>query len=152
MPDIPAAFRQEAETRLLRRVQDAASAAEQAHARRLGMNGTDRAALGHISAAGEPIGPRELSQRLALSPAAITEVVDRLESAGHLIRQRDTRDRRRVHLQPSGEAVGRVADELRPLTTELDRLAGTFDTAERLAIARYLEGVLTAYQRFATQD
>ena len=58
--------------------------AEQAMARRLQINGTDLAAMGHVGAAEPPIGPRELSQRLGLSPAAVTEVVDRLEAAGHL--------------------------------------------------------------------
>lgn len=122
--------------------------AEQAMARRLAVNGTDLAAMGHISAAEPPIGPRELSQRLGLSPAAVTEVVDRLETAGHLVRHRDTRDRRRVQLRPSAAAVGRVTAELAPLTGELDGLAGSFDERERAAIRRYLAGVLAAYSRF----
>lgn len=143
-----AAGRSQPETQLLRQIQVAGSMAEQAMARRLAVNGTDLAAMGHISAAEPPIGPRELSQRLGLSPAAVTEVVDRLETAGHLVRQRDTRDRRRVQLRPSASAVGRVMAELAPLTGELDGLAGSFDEDERSAIRRYLDGVLTAYTRY----
>src|SRR6476620_503140 len=144
----PAAGRRTPETQLLRQIQVAASMAEQAMARRLQINGTDLAAMGHVGAADPPIGPRELSQRLGLSPAAVTEVVDRLEAAGHLIRHRDTQDRRRVQLRPSDAAVGRVMAELAPLTGELDALAESFDEAERAAIGRYLAGVLAAYTRF----
>lgn len=122
--------------------------AEQAMARRLAINGTDLAAMGHVGAAQPPIGPGELSQRLGLSPAAVTEVVDRLETAGHLIRQRDTRDRRRVQLRPSDAAIVRVTAELAPLTGELDALAESFDEVERATIGRYLAGVLNAYTRF----
>ena len=122
--------------------------AEQAMARRLQINGTDLAAMGHVGAAEPPIGPRELSQRLGLSPAAVTEVVDRLEAAGHLIRQRDTQDRRRVQLHPSDAAIGRVLAELAPLTGELDLLIESFDDVQRAAIRRFLEGVLAAYTRF----
>ena len=122
--------------------------AEQAMARRLAINCTDLAAMGHVGAAEPPIGPRELSHRLGLSPAAVTEVVDRLETAGHLVRHRDTQDRRRVQLRPSDAAVGRVMAELAPLTGELDALAESFDEAERAAIGRYLAGVLAAYTRF----
>lgn len=143
-----AARRSEPETQLLRQIQVAGSMAEQVMARRLEVNGTDLAAMGHVSAAEPPIGPRELSQRLGLSPAAVTEVVDRLESAGHLVRQRDTRDRRRVQLRPSPTAVGRVLTEIAPLTRELDALADSFDDAERAAIGRYLTGVLAAYEHF----
>jgi DNA-binding MarR family transcriptional regulator len=144
----PTAGRRPPETQLLRQIQVAASMAEQAMARRLQINGTDLAAMGHVGAAEPPIGPRELSQRLGLSPAAVTEVVDRLEAAGHLIRQRDTQDRRRVQLHPSDAAIGRVLAELAPLTGELDALIESFDEVERAAIGRFLEGVLAAYTRF----
>lgn len=147
-PSAPAAGRSHPETQLLRQVQVTGSMAEQALARRLGVNGTDLAAMGHISAAEPPIGPRDLSQRLGLSPAAVTEVVDRLESAGHLVRERDTLDRRRVRLRASAPATTRVLAELAPLMHDLDELAETFDDAERAAIRRYLQGVVDAFTRF----
>jgi DNA-binding MarR family transcriptional regulator len=147
-PPVPAAGRSQLETQLLRQVQVTGSMAEQALARRLGVNGTDLAAMGHVSAAEPPIGPRDLSQRLGLSPAAVTEVVDRLENAGHLVRERDTLDRRRVRLRPSAPATTRVLAELAPLMHDLDELAETFDDAERAAIRRYLQGVVDAFTRF----
>jgi DNA-binding MarR family transcriptional regulator len=147
-PPVPAAGRSQLETQLLRQVQVTGSMAEQALARRLGVNGTDLAAMGHVSAAEPPIGPRDLSQRLGLSPAAVTEVVDRLESAGNLVSERDTLDRRRVRLRPSAPATTRVLAELAPLMHDLDELAETFDDAERAAIRRYLQGVVDAFTRF----
>ncbi|MEM6972090.1 MAG: MarR family winged helix-turn-helix transcriptional regulator [Pseudomonadota bacterium] len=50
---------------------------------------------------------RELADRLKLSPSAVTPLVDRLEIAGLVRRQRDEQDRRVVHvgLTDQGSAV-----------------------------------------------
>lgn len=50
---------------------------------------------------------RELADRLKLSPSAVTPLVDRLEIAGLVRRQRDQQDRRVVHvsLTEQGAAV-----------------------------------------------
>jgi DNA-binding MarR family transcriptional regulator len=97
------------ETSLLRRLQTAMGDAESALARRLGIGPTDLAAMTHLTFAPEPIGPRELSARLSITPGATTELVDRLERAGHLERRRDTVDRRRVQLHASAATLAEVA-------------------------------------------
>src|SRR4051812_33757260 len=45
---------------------------------------------------GHPITPGELAGRLGLGAPATTGLVDRLEQAGHVRRERDQRDRRKV--------------------------------------------------------
>jgi DNA-binding MarR family transcriptional regulator len=138
-------------TWLLRRLQTAMSDAEAAMARRLRIGPTDLAAMTHLTFAPEPIGPRELSGRLGITPGATTELVDRLERAGHLERRRDTHDRRRVQLHPSEATLAEVAGELGPLLRALDAVATGLDAHDRAVVAGYLGDVLAAYEAFAAQ-
>ncbi len=50
---------------------------------------------------------RSIADRLRLAPNAITPLIDRLEAAGFIRRERDTSDRRVVHvkLTPTGRAL-----------------------------------------------
>nr|WP_183342250.1 MarR family winged helix-turn-helix transcriptional regulator [Microlunatus antarcticus] len=120
-------------------------------ARRLQIGPTDLAAMTHLTFAPEPIGPRELSGRLGITPGATTELVDRLERAGHLERRRDTHDRRRVQLHPSEATLAEVAGELSPLLRALDAAATGLDAHDRAVVAGYLGDVLAAYEGFAAQ-
>lgn len=138
-----------AETALLRRLQTAMSEAETALARRLRIGPTDLAAMTHLTFTPEPMGPRELSGRLGITPGATTELVDRLERAGHLERRRDTLDRRRVQLHPSTVTLDQVRRELGPLLVALDRVPAQLDERDRAVVVAYLGGVLAAYEAFA---
>ncbi|MEO7447634.1 MAG: MarR family winged helix-turn-helix transcriptional regulator [Humibacillus sp.] len=139
----------EPETVALRALGTAAAEAAGALARRMDMHPTDLAAMSHIAYAAVPLGPRELSSRLGITPGAMTDVVDRLESAGHLLRRRDTEDRRRVQLVPTESAKDEVRGQLAELLDALDAITDDFDPAERAAIRRYLERASAAYVRFA---
>lgn len=139
-------------TSLLRRLQTAMGDAETALAGRLGIGPTDLAAMTHLTFAGEPIGPRDLSGRLGITPGATTELVDRLERAGHLERRRDTVDRRRVQLHPSSATLDQVVGELQPLLRGLDRAAADLDDHDRGVVLRYLADALGAYEAFASPD
>ena len=141
----------EPETQTLRRLQTAMGEAEVAMARRLRLGHSELAAMTHLSAAREPVGPGWLSQRLGVTPAAATELVDRLERAGHLERRRDTVDRRRIHLIPSTTALAEVGTELTPLLAALDASIVEFDPAERAAVQRFLDAVVDAYTTFAAE-
>ena len=85
------------------------------HRRRIaaahGLTPTALAVLASLGAA-DPDDPggdpshRELAGRLGLSPATLTPVLDALESAGEVRRERDRTDRRvvRLHRTPAGRA------------------------------------------------
>jgi DNA-binding MarR family transcriptional regulator len=63
---------------------------------------TDFRALLHVMVAetsGRPISSGELRQRMGLSGAAITYLVDRMMASGHIARQSDPSDRRKVILR-----------------------------------------------------
>ena len=139
----------EPETRALRRLQSAMSDAEAALGRRMRMHPTDLAAMGYLSLSDEPVGPGELAHRQALSPAAATELVDRLTSAGHVERRRDLADRRRIRLEPSDEAVSNVRGQLDSLLSALDAAVQESDEEERAVIRAFLERATAAYERWA---
>ncbi len=117
-------------------------------ARRLQLRQLEHAALGHMMAAETPLGPAELSARLGISTGSGTELVDRLERAGHLQRHRDTRDRRRVWLHASPSAVQAVLGELAPLFAAMDSLAKDFTPQEQETVVRYLRAAAGELRRF----
>jgi DNA-binding MarR family transcriptional regulator len=142
-------WRVEPETQALRRLQTAMSESEVALGRRMRLGHSELAAMTHLSSSTRPVGPGWLSQRLGVTAAAATELVDRLERAGHLERRRDTVDRRRVHLIPSDSALTDVGSHLAPLLAAIDQSARSFTPAERDAIRRFLDSVVEAYADFA---
>jgi len=132
----------------LREVSRLSGALDVALARRLRLRLLDNMALEHVMTADPPIGPAELSVRLGISSGSGTELVDRLERAGHLERRRDTHDRRRVALHASPRAVGSIIEELTPLFTTLDALEQDFSPAEQDAIIRYLRAAAARMRDF----
>lgn len=85
---------------------------------------------------------RELAGRLGLTPATLTPVVDTLERAGDVRRERDADDRRvvRVYLTESGgRRQGTVADQV-------DRALREVVPREEPAVRRYLGEVLASVE------
>lgn len=98
---------------------------------------------------GRPMTAGRLAESLGMSSAAVTALVDRMVSAGHVRRERDRADRRRVVL-----VTERTADELgeaffRPLGEELARRTAEFDDAELDVVRRYLRTATEAVRRHA---
>jgi DNA-binding MarR family transcriptional regulator len=91
---------------------------QDALARSVGINGTDMQVVGLLMSQG-PATPGELATRRGFpAGGSISAVVDRLERAGHVRRERDTDDRRRVIVHANtakvmetvGPFYGRVRD------------------------------------------
>lgn len=120
-------------------------------ARRLHLRPLDSAALGHVMTSPTPLGPAELSTRLGISTGSGTELVDRLERAGHLERRRDSRDRRRVALHASPTAVASVLTELAPLFSALDALEEDFTPDEQATVVRFLRAAAGRMRRFVVE-
>lgn len=75
----------------------------------LGLHATDAAALAEILYAedkGVPLSPARLAERVSLTSGATTNLLNRLERAGHVVRVRDQADRRVVTLRASPEIQG----------------------------------------------
>ncbi len=123
----------------LRSVNRAAARLDHALAAKLGLRLLDYQALGHVMDQEDgQVGPAELGQRLRISTGSATELVDRLERAGHVARSREGTDRRRVRLVAQDEAVNRLLGELGPLFADLDALSDEFTDEEQATISRYL--------------
>ena len=140
------------ETMALRDLATAGSEATTALARRMTMHPTDLAAMSHIAYAADQLGPGELSSRLGITPAATTDLIDRLEAAGHVLRERNPTDRRRVRLVPTESAKAAVRQQLADLLEHLDAVSEDFTPTEREAIQRYLEAAAAAYRDFAQRS
>jgi DNA-binding MarR family transcriptional regulator len=103
---------------VLRRSSAAGILFQQAVAERLGLNTTDHKCLDLLVQMG-PVTAGRLAELTGLTTGAITGVVDRLERAGFVRRERDPHDRRRVILQPVRERV----EEVGPIFDSLSRAA-----------------------------
>jgi DNA-binding MarR family transcriptional regulator len=124
-------------------------------ARAHGLGRSDLNAIMWIStgmASGSPVTLGELAQRLGLSPAATTAVVDRLENAGHVTRSRDGQDRRRVTVTMQDLALQLATAFFVPLGQRMNEAAasfGTQDLALTAAVVRHLTDAVTATREAA---
>jgi DNA-binding MarR family transcriptional regulator len=106
-----------------------------------GMHRTDLNALVvimHAAHRGESVSPGQLARALDMSASAITAVLDRLEHAGHVARDRSPRDRRRIELLMPEEAMRLGQQFFGPLGVELSSAWSGFNEDERATIARFL--------------
>ncbi len=116
-------------------------------AQRNGMHPTDvRALIALMDAAraGEEMTAGRLGAALGLNSAGTTGLVDRLERAGRVRRVRGARDRRRVVIEVSEEAVGLGQSFFGPLIERTVGLLQGYDERERAAIRGFLTGVRDA--------
>ena len=120
-------------------------------ARHLHLKQTDYDAMGHLMTSPQPLGPNELARRLGITPASSTELVDRLEAAGHVRRERSHIDRRRVELHAEPESVDRIIGGLEPLIAALDEIATGLDDKERQVVTDYLRAVSRATRDYVEQ-
>ena len=110
----------------------------QAAADRIGINATDLNCLNILSFSGR-MTAGELARATGLTTASITGVVDRLEEAGYVTRERDPHDRRRVVVQVVLEkALKDVASVFRPMIRDWQEVAAHYSDDElRLIVDFY---------------
>jgi DNA-binding MarR family transcriptional regulator len=93
--------------------------------------------------------PSELAERVALSQATVTGILDRLSSRGFIRRRRDPSDGRRVILTVTEEGEKALAAAPRPLHDRLASKLAEMPASERTRIASTLTLVATI---MATED
>ena len=117
----------------LRRTSSFMHLMSQAAAERIGINPTDLNCLNILSLGGE-LTAGQLAQATGLTTASITGVVDRLEEAGYVRRERDATDRRRVVIHLIVEPVLRdVVTVFAPMMAEWKKIADGY-TDEQLEL------------------
>ena len=110
----------------------------QAAADRIGINNTDLNCLNILSFSGH-MTAGELAKATGLTTASITGVIDRLEEAGFVRRERDPHDRRRVVVRLSlDKAVSDVASVFAPMLRDWRDMARRYSDDElRLIVDFY---------------
>lgn len=109
----------------------------QAASDRVGINATDLNCLNILSFSGS-LTAGELARATGLTTASITGVVDRLESAGFVRRERDPADRRRVVVSIVIEkALAQVATIFAPMVADMQELASRYSDDELRLIVEF---------------
>lgn len=119
-------------------------AVEQRLSQALGINPRDLSAMEHLMTEG-PLTARELADRLRVSTAASTHIVDRLERAGHIARRPHASDRRKILVVAEPTSVARAFDHLTPLLSGVEALVTALDDDERATVDRFLADVVALY-------
>jgi DNA-binding MarR family transcriptional regulator len=115
----------------------------------LGVNVTDMAALEFLLNNG-PVTPGQLAEHLKVTTAASTQIVDRLERAGHVARERRANDRRKICVVPVEASVDRAFAQLAPMIDGLDGVIAGLSPAERQVIESFLDQVVDVYRTVAS--
>ncbi|HEX7119356.1 MAG TPA: MarR family transcriptional regulator [Longimicrobiales bacterium] len=131
---------------------NATIAFHEAVADRLGLHITDHKAL-RILYGGGPISAGRLGEHLGLTTGAVTALVDRLEQAGYVRRERDPADRRRVLVAPIRDAAreAKVRSLFEPLQRALARHLPDYDETEWRLIMDFIDRAVEAL-REATHE
>ncbi|GGM87796.1 hypothetical protein GCM10011609_25570 [Lentzea pudingi] len=102
---------------------------------------SDATALGQIvwaAEAGTPLSPAQLARQIGMTTGATTILLNRLESAGHLVRSRESADRRRVTLRPVPASREHARRFLVAAGAEIADVLRTTSPAELRTVAAFL--------------
>jgi DNA-binding MarR family transcriptional regulator len=98
-----------------------------------------------------PLGPTALARRSGLHPATLTGVLDRLQRAGWIARDRDPHDRRAVAVEALRDRGGELYRLYAPMNASLDEICNSYTDAELAVLADFLHRATEA-GRTATDD
>ncbi|WP_347109468.1 MarR family transcriptional regulator [Paenarthrobacter sp. S56] len=100
-------------------------------------------------ARGRAIGPKDLKERLGITSAATTMLVDRLVGSGHVRREQHPTDRRALILRPTSLALDPYPS-LAALNELFDREAAAMEPGQATAVASFLLRLTTAVDSLDT--
>jgi DNA-binding MarR family transcriptional regulator len=127
------------------RWQDATQAFDEAVGEQLELSTAERHCLGFLHEGPKTAGA--IAKAVALTPAAVTALIDRLETRGFVERRRDEKDRRQVHVVLTEMATTMAMKYYGPIATEGAALLGTMTTAEIEIVKNFLDRALALQQR-----
>ncbi|MFD5826151.1 MarR family winged helix-turn-helix transcriptional regulator [Lentzea sp. NPDC060358] len=108
---------------------------------------SDANALGQIiwaAEAGEPLSPARLARQIGMTTGATTILLNRLETTGHVVRSRESADRRRVTLRPAPGSREQARRFLALAGAEVADVLGTTPPGELRAVASFLARITAA--------
>jgi len=110
---------------------------------RLKLRDVDFDCLNLVSQHG-PLGPGALAKLAGLHPATMTGVLDRLEKAGWVARERDPDDRRAVLVRAAKERGREVLDLFDDMNGKMDEICTDYTADELALIAGFLRRTAAA--------
>ncbi|MUL42646.1 MarR family transcriptional regulator [Streptomonospora sp. PA3] len=124
-----------------RRLSTAVVLFHEAVGQRLGLRAVDHRAFGLIEREG-PLTAGALAELTALTPGAVTGLVDRLSRLGYVRRTPDPADRRRVLISVDADARPDFGDAFAGLAKAMGELTAGYDAAETAVIEDYLTNTI----------
>ncbi|BDT95884.1 MULTISPECIES: MarR family winged helix-turn-helix transcriptional regulator [Nocardia] len=91
-----------------------------------------------------PLSPSALAKQAGLHPATLTGILDRLERAGWIVRERATGDRRAVLVRALPERLGEVYDLLSGMNAAVEDLCADYTPEQLELLADFLHRVTVA--------
>jgi DNA-binding MarR family transcriptional regulator len=123
-------------------------------ARQNDVSGSDFHALLHVmvaETAGTPLTMAQLRQRMDVSPAAITYLVDRMIDAGHVRRESDPSDRRKARLRYEDSGMELADGYFKPLGAHLRATLAGLPDQDLLAAHRVFSAMIAAMSTFEAE-
>ncbi len=120
-------------------------------ARQHDVSGNDFHALLHVmvaETAGTPLTMAQLRQRMDVSPAAITYLVDRMIDAGHIRRESDPADRRKALLRYEASGMELAHGFFTPLGVHLRAALADLPDEDLMAAHRVFSAMVAAMSIF----
>jgi DNA-binding MarR family transcriptional regulator len=114
-------------------------------ARKIGLHSTDEKVLLVLSEDAMTAG--DLVDYTGLTGAAVTALVDRLESLGYVTRERGTLDRRKVTIRAVSAKLREINRIYSGLADEMQALLSKYDSAEFAAVMDFLGSAAEAMAR-----
>jgi DNA-binding MarR family transcriptional regulator len=108
----------------------------QAVAERAGVSSSDMDCVDFLNVEGRMTAGR-LAELTGLTTGAITGVVDRMEKAGLVRRERDSEDRRKVFIVPVAERVVEIGRFYEPMQRAMHKLWDSYTDAELKLLLRF---------------
>jgi DNA-binding MarR family transcriptional regulator len=93
-----------------------------------------------------PLSPGALARHAGLHPATMTGIVDRLERAGWVARDRDPTDRRAVLIRPLRDRGAELFRIYAGMNTAMDQVCAGYSDEELTLLAGFLRRTTTAGQ------
>lgn len=118
------------------------------------VSGNDFHALLHVmvaETAGTPLTMAQLRQRMDVSPAAITYLVDRMIDAGHVRREADPTDRRKALLRYENSAMELAHAFFTPLGAHLRSALADLTDKELIVAHRVFTAMVAAMSTFESE-
>lgn len=116
-----------------------------------GLSDNDFRALLHVMVAetsGDPLAAGGLRARMGMSGAAITYLVERMIASGHVLREPDPADRRKVKLRVAEHGVGVAREFFTPLADHLSRALADVPDVDLQAAHRVFSAIVESMRAF----